>query len=100
MNYLYRKIRKYPICKSSSKKKKKETKNKFNQGVEHRWEKQKSTSIKTNVVKTFIFLKVTYIVHIISATATEGKPENSYATKGIQIDKAIFRSNYLISNHN
>lgn len=96
MNSMYREIKEYPICKNSFKK----TKNKFNQGDEHRWEKQKSTNIKTNIVKMFIFLKVTYTVHIISPTATEGKSENSYATKGIQLDKAIFRSNYLNSNHN
>lgn len=72
MNYMYRKIKKYPICKSSFKK----TKNKF----EQRWEKQKSTSIKTNIGKMFIFLKVIRIVRIISATAMKGKSENSYAT--------------------
>lgn len=76
MNSMYREIKKYPVCKSSLKKK---TKNKFNQGVEHRWEKQESTSIKTDIVKMFIFLKVIYIVHIISATAMEGKSENAYA---------------------
>lgn len=78
MNYMYTEIKKYPICKSSFKKKK--NKNKFNQGVEHRREKRKRTNIKTSIVKMFISLKVIYIVHIISTTATKGKSENSYAT--------------------